>query len=435
MKSLVLVLLLAGSAQAAETVTAVTGGRVVTVDGPELAKGTVLISGGKITAVGKDIPVPTGAKVIDASGKVVYPGLIDGLTDLGLAEISGVPATVDVSEVGDVNPHAKAWVALNVHSDLIPVARANGITTVLTAPKGGLISGQSALIKLAGSTPASLVVRAPVAMHMVYPSGRRREERPSSGGDDQSQRPGEERTFADRQRERRENQQRELRRLTNLLEEAKAYGLALDAAKQGKAARPKADIPMEALAAAARGQVPVIMRADDAEDIRGAVKFATERKLKLIIAGGLEAWRCTDVLKQANVPVLLTVDRLPRREADPYDAAFANAAHLHAAGVRFAIVSDADSKARNLPYEAAMARAFGLPAAVALRSITLTPAEIFGVADHLGSLAEGKDANLMITTGDIMDHRTVVTHVFIDGVLQPPDTRHTRLYQQFKDRP
>jgi imidazolonepropionase-like amidohydrolase len=429
------VALLVGRPAAGKDVTiAITGGRVVTVDGPDLPRGTVLISGGKVTAVGKDVAVPTGAKVIDATGKVVYPGLIDGLTTLGLTEINGVPATVDVSEVGDVNPHAKAWVALNPHSELIPVDRANGITTVLTAPRGGLISGQSALIRLTGTTPAAMVIKAPVAMHLGYPTGRpvREERRP--GGEDQ-QRPVDEKSFAERQRERKENQEKELRRLGNLLEEARSYGAALDAARGGKIPRPHADLPMESLVSAARGSVPIVMRADDADDIRGAVKFATDRKLKLIIAGGLEASKCTDVLKKANVPVLLTVDRLPHREADPYDAAYANAGLLHAAGVRFAIVSDGDSKARNLPYEAAMARAFGLPAAAALRAITLTPAEIFGVADHLGSLAEGKDANLVIASGDIMDHRTVITHVFIEGVVQPLDTRHTRLYQEFKERP
>jgi imidazolonepropionase-like amidohydrolase len=433
-----LVLLAAAPAQAqaqarAPSVVAITGGRVVPVDGAELPTGTVLINGGKISAVGKDLQVPAGARVIDARGAVVYPGLIDGLTTLGLAEVSGVAATVDVAEVGDINPHAKAWTALNPHSDLIPVDRVSGVTNALAAPRGGLISGHSAIIRLAGSTPAALTVRAPVALHLNYPSGRPvRDERAPEG--DERGRGGNERTFADRQRERVRNQERELRRLTNLFEEARAYASARAAAKAGKIPPPRADLPMESLIDAATGAIPVVLRADDADDIRGAVKFAGERKLKLIVAGGLEAWKCTDVLKKANVPVLLTVDRLPRAQSDPYDAAFANAARLHAAGVRFAIVSDSDSKARNLPYEAAMARAYGLPADVALRAITLTPAEIFGLGEQLGSLSEGKDANVVVATGDIMDARTAIKHVFIDGVEQPLSTRHTRLYDQFKGR-
>jgi imidazolonepropionase-like amidohydrolase len=195
------------------------------------------------------------------------------------------------------------------------------------------------------------------------------------------------------------------------------------------------DLAEEALGAVARGELPVVMRADAEDDIRGAVRFAGEHGLKLIIAGGLEAWRCADLLKEKDVPVLLQVDRLPLRESDRYDASFTNPSALHRAGVRFAIVSDDAADTRNLPYEAAMARAYGLPADVALRAITLSPAEIFGVADRLGALAVGKDADVFVATGDIMDTRTQVTHVFVDGAPQSLETRHTRLYREFKDRP
>jgi imidazolonepropionase-like amidohydrolase len=223
--------------------------------------------------------------------------------------------------------------------------------------------------------------------------------------------------------------------LLNLLEEAKAYGAALAAAKTGTLAPPKPDLPMEALAPAARGELPVVMRVDQEEEIRRAVTFAQERGLKLIVAGGLEAWRCADLLREKDIPVLLNVERLPRKRSDPYDAAYANAGLLHRAGVRFAIVSDDASQARNLPYEAAMARAYGLPAEAALRAITLSPAEIFGVANRMGSLEAGKDANLFLARGDVMDHRTSVTRVLVDGVEQSLETRHSRLYQAFKDRP
>jgi imidazolonepropionase-like amidohydrolase len=420
-------LLLAGPVAAADSSIALTGGRIVTVSGSVIEKGTVVMTGGKITAVGADVAVPPGATAIDVSGQTVYPGMIDGLTTLGLTEIGSVPGSVDISEVGDVNPHAQAWIAVHPHSELIPVARANGITVALAAPTGGLIAGQSALIRLAGTTPDALKVKTPAAMHMNYPSGRppfdfaRIFDEPEL------------KTFEERQREKKKNQEKDLNRLRNLLEEAKAYGAALEAAKAG-APLPRPDLPMEALAPVARGAVPVVMRADTEDDIRGAVKFAEERKLKLIIAGGLEAWRCADLLKEKGVPVLVNVDRLPRKESDPYDAAYANPAALQRAGVRFAIVSDDASQSRNLPYEAAMARAFGLPAEEALRAITLSPAEIFGLADRMGSLQAGKDANVFVASGDIMDHRTQVTHVFIDGEEQSLETRHTRLYKQFKDR-
>jgi imidazolonepropionase-like amidohydrolase len=337
---------------------------------------------------------------------------------------------MDVAEVGDVNPHAKAWTAVHPHSDLIPVARANGLTMVLTMPSGGLISGQSALVRLIGTTPAALTVKAPVAMHFNYPTGQPTLDPARMTTEEQER----QETFQERERERKRNQEKELNRLRNLLEEAKAYGAALEAARAGKIPTPKVDLPMEALAPVARGEMPAIFRVDSEEDIRGAVKFSEERGLKLILGGGLEAWKCADLLRAKNVPVLLKVNRLPRRESDPYDAAYSNAAELHKARVAFAIVTDDASNARNLPYEAAMARAYGLPADQAIRAITLSPAQILGVASRMGSIAVGKDANLVVTTGDIMDPRTQVTRVYIDGVACSLETRHTQLYQQFRYR-
>jgi imidazolonepropionase-like amidohydrolase len=419
---------LASAAPAAENVVAITGGRIVTVSGPVIERGTIVVQGGKIAAVGADVAVPEGATVVDAGGKTVYPGLIDALTTLGLTEIGSVAGSVDVSETGDVNPHARAWIAIHPHSELIPVARANGVTAALAAPQGGLVSGQSALIRLAGSTPDALAVKQPAALHVVYPTGRAAFELSRIFEEPELK------TFEERQKEKKRNQEKALLRLRDLLEEAKAHAAGLEAARRGGAPPPLADLRLEALAPAARGELPVVIRADAEDEIRGAVDFATERGLKLIVAGGLEAWRVTDLLKQKDVAVLVNVDRLPRRESDPYDAAYANPAALAQAGVRFAIVSDDASQVRNLPYEAAMARAFGLPADAALRAITLSPAEIFGVADRMGSLEVGKDANLFLATGDVMDHRTEVTHVFIDGVAQSLETRHTRLYQEFKDR-
>jgi len=403
---------------------AIRGARIVTVSGPVIEKGTIVLSGGKIVAVGENAAIPGVAEVIDGTGKTVYPGLINGLTTLGLTEIGSVPGSVDTAETGDINPQARAWLAVQPHSDLIPIARANGVTVVLTAPQGGLVSGQSALLRLAGTTPEALTVKQPAAMHMVYPTGRpvfnlaRLFEEPEL------------KTFEDRVKDRRQNQEKELRRLGNLIEDARALGQ-----RRGANVPSDVDLAEEALSAIARGELPVVMRADAEDDIRGAVRFAGEHGLKLIIAGGLEAWRCADLLKEKDVPVLLQVDRLPLRESDRYDASFTNPSALHRAGVRFAIVSDDAADTRNLPYEAAMARAYGLPADVALRAITLSPAEIFGVADRMGALAVGKDADVFVATGDIMDTRTQVTHVFVDGAPQSLETRHTRLYREFKDRP
>ena len=422
--------MIAASARAADAPLVIAGARVVTVSGAVLENASIVIQNGRIASVGTGLTAPAGARVIDAKGKTVYPGLFDGLTYLGLAEVTqGAAGTVDMNETGDVNPHAKTWVALHPDSELLPVARAFGITTALSAPgsaMGGasLIAGQSAVIRTVGDTPTALTVKAPVAMHMRYPTG--------APVVDFSQGPPniEPKTFEQRVQERKKNQEKDLLRLKGLLEEARAYG-------EGQAAGTalKVDLPMEALALAALGKIPVVMRANAEADIKGAIKFAAENKIKLIIAGGAEAWRCTDDLKKNDVPVLIGVDLLPSRESDPYDAAYANAATLHKAGVRFAIVTDDASNSRNLPFEAAMAFAFGLPREAALRSITLSPAEIYGVAASLGSIEVGKAATLIVTNGDILDHRTSITNVIIDGQETPLDNKHQRLYERYKARP
>jgi imidazolonepropionase-like amidohydrolase len=364
--------------------------------------------------------------VIDASGKTLYPGLVDALTTIGLQEIGAVQATVDTTELGDFNPHVHAWIALHPDSELVPVPRANGVTTVLSAPLGGLVSGQSALVRLAGTTPESMVVKAPAALHVVYPSGR-----PAAAPGRPQEEP-EPKTLAERLEERAKNQKQALERLAGLLAEAKAHAAA---ATDASRPAPETSLALEALAPFARGEAPVVVRADDEDDIRASVRFAEENGLRLVIAGGLEAWRCAELLKQKDVAVLLKVLRLPERDSDPYDAAYANAAALYRAGVRFAIVSDDPEHSRNLPYEAAMAAAYGLPAEAALRAITLSPAEIFGAAERIGSIAPGREANLVLATGDILDVRTHVTHVFVAGVAQSLETLHTRLYERYKERP
>jgi imidazolonepropionase-like amidohydrolase len=417
-------------ATAADSALVITGARVVTISGGVLENTSVVIQNGRIASVGSGLTAPAGARVIDGRGKTVYPGLFDGLTYLGLAEVTqGAAGTVDMNETGDINPHAKTWVALHPDSELLPVARAFGITTALSAPgsaMGGasLIAGQSAVIRTVGDTPMALTVKAPVAMHMRYPSG-------APVIDFSAGPPNlEPRTFEQRLQDRKRNQEKELFRLKGLIDEARAYGEG-----QAAGASLKVDLPMEGLALAAMGKIPVVMRANAEADIKGAIKFATENRLKLIIAGGAEAWRCVDELKKADVAVLMGVEQLPSREGDPYDAAYANPATLHKAGVRFAIVSDDASNSRNLPFGAAMAFAFGLPREAALRAITLSPAEIFGVAATLGSVEVGKAATLILTNGDILDHRTSVTHVIVDGQEASLDNKHLRLYERYKARP
>jgi imidazolonepropionase-like amidohydrolase len=271
-----------------------------------------------------------------------------------------------------------------------------------------------------------MLVKAPVALHAVYPTGR-----PAFDVSRLFEEP-ELKTLAERLKDQEKNQKKALERLANLFAEAKANA---DAQKDASRPAPETSLLLDGLAAFARGEAPVVIRADEEKEIRASVKFAADNGLKLVIAGGLEAWRCTDVLKEKDVAVLLKVERLPSRESDPYDAPYANAAALQKAGVRFAIVSDDSENVRNLPYEAAMAAAYGLGQELALRAITLSPAEIFGAADRIGSIAPGREGNLVLASGDILDTRTQVTQVFIEGVAQSLETRHTRLYERYKDRP
>lgn len=407
---------------------AIRNARVVTVSGADIARGTVVISGGKIQAVGADAAVPAGAQVIDGTGLTVYPGMMDGGTSMGLAEIGqGAAATVDVSEIGSFNPNAKAVYGINPHSAHVGVTRVAGITHVISMPTGGLISGQAALINLAGWTPPAMTVIPQIALVINLPrSG-------FAGRGFAAFLTQQQGSSADAQRAR----DRQLDSIRTILRDADAYGRAMDAyAKDRSLPRPGQDVVLAALVPAVRGQMPVIFPADRASDIRAAVSFAQEMKLKPIILGGGDAWQVTSLLRDRGVPVILGgTMRLPSREDDPYDANFSVAAKLAQAGVRYAIASGDDgAEVRNLPYVAGMAAAYGLPKAEALKAVTLYPAQIYGVQDRFGSIEPGKVANLVVTDGDLLEARTTTKYLFIDGRPIPLGSKHVELYDLFKDR-
>ena len=397
--------------------------RVFTVSGATIENGTVVISQGRITAVGTTATAPAGAQEIDARGLNVYPGLIDAETNLGLAEIeSGAPGTIDVAEVGDYNPNAQAWVAVNPHSSHVEVTRVAGVTTVLSMPRGGIVSGQAAVINLSGTTQRELAMVQTAALVIDFPRV----------GGFQFGPPQPISPDAISTRDRRVD---ELRRL---LRDAEAYGKAQDAyARDPKnIPRPETDLILAALVPYVRGERPVMFHADRERDIRAAVNFAQEMKLKPVIFGGSDAWKVASLLKERNVPVVVdSIWGLPLREDDPYDTLYENPAKLAAAGVRFAIsTGDSGAHVRDLPFQTGMAVSFGLAHDEALKSITLYPAQILGVADRLGSIEVGKIANLVVTDGDILDARTNVRHLFIGGRQIPLVSRHTVLNDAFKDR-
>jgi imidazolonepropionase-like amidohydrolase len=406
---------------------AIRNARIVTVSGAEIENGTVVIRDGKIEAVGPTVNIPVGAQTIDAKGLSVYPGMMDAGTSLGLVEVpQGAPGTVDLTEVGELNPNAKAVIAINPHSAHIAVTRVDGITNAVSMPLGGLIVGQAALINLVGTTPQEMAVVPYAALVINFPRIGRR------GGE-----------FAAEQQpeanlsETLQANERQLDQLRKMLRDAEAYGRAQDAyAKDRSLPRPDQNIVLESLVAYVRGERPVIFRADREAEMRGAIKFAEEMKLKPIILGGDDAWKIASLLKEKNVPVILTgISTLPVREDDAYDTLYENAAKLQRAAVRFCISTGNEGpEVRTLPFQAGMAAAFGLPKEEALKAVTLYPAQIMNVSDRLGSIEAGKMANLVVTDGDLLETRTHIRYLFIDGRQVPLTSRHTQLYDEFKGR-
>ena len=405
---------------------AIRNARIVTVSGPDIENGTVVIRDGKIEAVGANVSVPAGAQTIEGRGLTVYPGMIDAGTNMGLVEVpQGANGTVDLSEVGELNPNAKAIIAVNPHSAHIGVTRVEGITTTLTAPTGGLISGQAALINLLGTAPKEMAVVPQAALVINYPRigfG--------GGGFGGFQQPA---NLADTVTA----NERQVEQIRKMLRDAEAYGRAQDAyAKDKSLPRPDRNVVLEPLVPYVRGELPVIFRADREAEIRGAIRFADEMKLKPIILGGNDAWKVTTLLKEKNVPVILTgVFSLPSREDDAYDSLYENPAKLQQAGVRFCIsTGDAGAEVRNLAQYAGMAAAFGLSKADAVKAVTLYPAQVLNVADRLGSIEAGKMANLVVTDGDLLEIRTRIRYLLIDGRPVVLSSRHTELNDAFKNR-
>jgi imidazolonepropionase-like amidohydrolase len=399
--------------------------KIVTVTGVTIPRGSVLIRNGKIVGFGDKVAIPGSAKVIDGRGLSVYPGLIDSGTYLGLSEVGSVQETRDTTELGDFNSNAKAIVAVNIHSELIPVARANGVTTVITSPRGRLVSGQAALINLDGWTWQEMAVRPAAAMVMEYPrlsagGGR-------FGGFQQGQ-------GADNQRQ---QAQRQIEALKKKLEEAQAYAQAKEArAKDPNIPIRATDLVLEAFIPVIKGEMPVLMSANSAAEIRGAIEIADKFKLRLIISGADEAEKVASLLKEKNVPVIIgPVTEVPNREDDGYDRNYSQAAELQKAGVRFAFQTNDAAYVRNLPFQAGTSAAFGLSKEEALKSVTIYPAQIFGVDKLIGSIEVGKVANLIVTDGDPLEFRTNVKHMFINGKPVDLSSRHTRLYDKFNSRP
>jgi len=401
---------------------AITNATICPVTSEPLEGTTLVIRDGKIEAIGSDRVIPEGATVIDGTGFFVYPGLIDAGTYLGLTEIGSVRGTRDESEIGDVQPDLVAATAVHADSELIPVARANGITMVLTSSRGGLIAGQASVIHLRGWTREQMTVKRRAGLYVNFPA-------PPRGRKEKEEK---EKKKEGKEEKKESKKEKELR---SWFENAKRHDrLVRESKKRGRKA-PARDLKLEALVPYATGRALVLFRANDAAAIRAAVKFGEKLNLKYVIVGGDESWKVRSLLKEKGVPVLLgSPFHRPRGKFSRYDAQFRCAARLHKAGVKFAFISEGASNVRNLPYSAATAAAYGLPRDEALKAVTIRPAEILGLAETAGSLEVGKRADLIVTTGDPLEFVTDTVYMFIRGEPVSLESKHTRLYKRYQKR-
>lgn len=411
-------LLVAATAVSVEAQTiAITGGKVYPVSGPPIENGTVVITDGRITAVGANVAVPAGAQRIDATGKIVTPGLVNSATQLGVQEVAAVSDTRDASARGKdaIAASFTVWEGLNPNSVLLAPARKAGVTSFVVMPTGGLVAGQAALVDVVPGTTTDMIVRAPVAMLAEVGD-------PQSAG---------------------LNSRGELIvKLRELLEDTRYFQAHRDAFDRAET-RPFAAsrLDLQAMIPVIEGRLPLVITVDKEADIDAAMRVAHDYNIKLVVGGGAEAWMMADKLAAARIPVLTgAMNNIP--------AGFAtlgqrqeNAALLRKAGVQVALVGNAgggDEEAfnvRNIKQEAGNAVAYGMSWDDALRAVTLAPAEIFGVADRVGSLQAGREGNVVVWSGDPFEFTTRAEHVFVRGREYHDTTRQDLLVERYRNLP
>jgi len=403
--------------QAAAQTVAITGGKVYPVSGPPIENGTVVITNGRITAVGANVAIPAGAQRIDATGKIVTPGFINSSTQLGVQEVSQVNDTRDMTARGKdaIAAAFTVWEGLNPNSVMLAPARKEGVTTFVIMPTGGLVAGQAALADVVPGTTTDMIIRAPVAM--VAEIGD-----PSSAG---------------------VNSRGELIvKLRELLDDTKFFQIHRDAFDRAQT-RPFAAsrLDLQAMIPVVQGRLPLLITVDRASDIDAAMRLARDYNVKLIIGGGAEAWMMADKLAAAHIPVLTgAMNNIP--------AGFAalgqrqeNAGLLRKAGVQVALIGNAgggDEEAfnvRNLKQEAGNAVAYGMTWDDALRAVTLAPAEFFGASDRVGSLRPGREGNVVVWSGDPFEFTTRAEHVFVRGHEYNERTRQDLLVDRYRNLP
>ena len=392
------------------------------ISGPAIEDGTVIFDNGKIVDLGRRMKPPADATVIDLEGKHVYPSLIESHSHLGLVEISSTRSTLDMTEIGSINPNVRAHVSVNPDSELIPVTRANGVLIAVSAPSGGLVSGKASVLQLDGWTYEDMTLKPDCALVINWP--RTAPEMTHVPGTESEGKP------EDRDTER----IKALKDLRDLFENTRTYIKA----RAANPANQPFDSRLDSMIPVVEGQIPLLISADRANQIQGAVAFGIEQNVKIILLGGHDAEMCAEMLRRYDVPVIVdAVHKDPRRSHEEYDSSYTLPERLRRAEIRFCISGTGRSETwntRNLPYHAATAAAYGLPYEDALRSVTQYPAEILGIADRVGTLEPGKDATLFVSDGDPLETETLVTAAWIQGRKVDLTSRHTQLYDKYRTK-
>lgn len=393
------------------------GGTIHTVSGSVIENGMILFDKGKIVALGVSVEIPANADKVDVKGKHIYPGLINAASNIGLNEIEAARATIDVAETGNINSNVRAEVAVNPESELFPTTRANGVTVSHVMPGGSLIAGKTAAMMMDGWTFEEMTLKAPVGLYVNWPNLRINRS-PFS------------RQSVEEQKKAIENNMKELR---NAFAEARAYLKA----KKAYGEKHQTDLRWESFALLFEKKMALVVGANEISQIQSAVQFAKDQNVNLIIHGGRDSWKVVELLKENNVSVIVEpIHDLPNRRWEDYDNPFTVPAKLYNAGVSFAISGGGNStmNERNIGFQAGTASAYGLPKEEALKSITLNAAKVLGIDSMVGSLDVGKDATLIVTTGDPLEIMSNIEMEFIQGKKIDLRSRHTELWKKYQEK-
>lgn len=378
------------------------GATIHTMTNGTIENGSIVLDGGKIVAIGQDVEIPRGARVVDVTGKHIYPGLIDAYSQVGIAEIGQVEVSNDVNEIGDFNPNVRAEVAVNAESRHIGTTRSAGVLVAVATPGGGLVSGMSSAMSLEGWNWEEMSIKGRAALNVNWPDPIARPRRFGfgPGGPNAANRPAP-KTYAEQVQE-----------IKDFFAEARAYRDAIAAGQ-----RLRTNTRYAAMVPVLNREIPVIINADGVAQINDAITWGKEEGLRIVIRGGRDAIHVAERLKAENVPVILTTTmNAPSRTYEGYDESYTLPARLHQAGVKFAIAGGSETLyTYRLPWEAGVAVAFGLPEEEAMKAVTINAAEFLGISDMVGSLEVGKQATFLITTGSPLDLTSNIEQSYIQG--------------------